>query len=122
MRPSSSVSSRSTSRSSRLDSDTKLASVTRMKAIRIHAHGGPEVLRLDDVPAPAPKAGEVRVRVKAAGVNFIDIYQRKGIYPLTLPYTPGSEGVGIVETAGGGFAVGDRVLWVNQAGSYAEAL
>src|SRR5688572_29626174 len=93
-----------------------------MKAIRIHAHGGPEVLQLDDVPAPSPKAGEVLVGVKAAGVNFIDIYQRKGIYPLTLPYTPGSEGVGVVETAGGGFAVGDRVLWVNQAGSYAEKL
>ena len=93
-----------------------------MKAIRIHAHGGPEVLRLDDVPAPVAKPGEVLVRVKAAGINFIDIYQRKGIYPLTLPYTPGSEGVGIVETAGGGFTVGDRVLWVNQAGSYAESL
>jgi len=93
-----------------------------MKAIRIHAHGGPEVLQLDEVPAPTPKAGEVLVRVKAAGVNFIDIYQRKGIYPLTLPFTPGSEGVGIVETAGGGFAAGDRVLWVNQAGAYAEKL
>jgi len=93
-----------------------------MKAIRIHAHGGPEVLQLDEVMAPAPKAGEVLVRVKAAGINFIDIYQRKGIYPLTLPYTPGSEGVGIVETAGGGFVAGDRVLWVNQPGSYAEML
>ena len=93
-----------------------------MKAIRIHAHGGPEVLQLDEVPVPVPKAGEVLVRVKAAGINFIDIYQRKGIYPLTLPYTPGSEGVGIVESAGGGFVAGDRVLWVNQAGSYADKL
>src|SRR4051812_9179437 len=90
-----------------------------MKAIRVHAHGGPEVLQLDDVPPPVQKAGEVLVRVRAAGVNFIDIYQRKGIYPLALPFTPGSEGVGMVETAGGGFAVGDRVLWVNQPGSYA---
>jgi NADPH2:quinone reductase len=93
-----------------------------MKAIRIHAHGGPEVLQLDDVSAPVPKPGEVLVRVKAAGVNFIDIYQRKGIYPLALPYTPGSEGVGLVATAGGGFADGDRVLWVNQSGSCAEEL
>ena len=93
-----------------------------MKAIRIHAHGGPEVLQLDDVPAPTPKAGEVFVRVKAAGVNFIDIYQRKGLYPVALPYTPGSEGAGVVETAGGGFAAGDRVLWATQAGSYCEQL
>jgi NADPH2:quinone reductase len=93
-----------------------------MKAIRLHAHGGPEVLQPDEVPVPVPQAGEVLVRVKAAGVNFIDIYQRKGLYPVTLPYTPGSEGVGIVETPGGGFVAGDRVLWVTQPGSYCEAM
>lgn len=93
-----------------------------MKAIRIQSHGGPEALQLDDVPAPVPNAGEVLVRVRAAGVNFIDIYQRKGIYPLTLPFVPGSEGVGVVETPGGGFTVGQRVLWVAQPGSYAEQL
>lgn len=93
-----------------------------MKAVRLHAHGGPEVLQLDEVPAPAPKTGEALVRVKAAGVNFIDIYQRKGLYPVTLPYTPGSEGVGVVEQAAGGFAAGDRVLWATFPGSYAEML
>jgi NADPH2:quinone reductase len=91
-----------------------------MRAIRVHAHGGPEVLKLDEVAAPAPQSGEVLVRVQAAGVNFIDIYQRKGLYPMTLPFTPGSEGVGVVETAGGGFAAGDRVLWVTVPGSYGE--
>ena len=93
-----------------------------MKAIRLHAHGGPEVLQLDEVPVPVPKAGEVLVRVKTAGVNFIDIYQRKGLYPVTLPYTPGSEGAGVVEQAGGGFAAGDRVMWATHAGSYSELL
>jgi len=100
----------------------KSVSVAGMKAIRIHAHGGPEVLQLDEVPVPAPKAGEVLVRVKAAGVNFIDIYQRKGIYPLALPFTPGSEGAGVVEQAGGGFAAGERVLWATHPGSYGEFL
>lgn len=93
-----------------------------MKAIRLHAHGGPEVLQVDEVPVPTPKPGEVLVRVKAAGVNFIDIYQRKGLYPVTLPYTPGSEGVGVVEQAAGGFAAGDRVLWATYSGSYCEFL
>ncbi len=93
-----------------------------MRSIRLHAHGGPEVLQLDEVPAPVPKAGEVLVRVKAAGVNFIDIYQRKGLYPVALPYTPGSEGAGVVEQAGEGFAAGDRVLWATHPGGYCELL
>jgi NADPH2:quinone reductase len=91
-----------------------------MRAIRFHTTGGPEVLRLEEVAPPTPKPGEVLVRVKAAGVNFVDIYQRKGIYPLALPCMPGCEGVGVVEAAGGGFAAGDRVLWVAQPGSYSE--
>ena len=91
-----------------------------MQAIRLHTHGGPEVLRLEDVPAPVPQAGEVLVRVAAAGINFIDTYQRAGLYPVTLPCVPGSEGVGVVAQDAGEFKAGERVLWVAQPGSYAE--
>lgn len=93
-----------------------------MKAIRIHEFGGPEVLRLEEVPAPAPGAGQVRVRVEAAGVNFIDTYQRSGAYKVALPYTMGMEGAGIVEAVGDDAptpAKGDRVAWTNIPGSYA---
>ena len=60
-----------------------------MKSIRVHAHGGPEVLRVEDLPVPAPAAGQVLIRIEAAGVNFLDVYHRTGLYPLTLPLTPG---------------------------------
>jgi NADPH2:quinone reductase len=94
-----------------------------VKAIRIHALGGPEVLTCENVPEPAPRAGEAVVRVEAAGVNFIDIYQRTGVYKLTLPLTLGLEGAGTVSAVGAGVGdvrVGDRVAWTSVPGSYAE--
>lgn len=94
-----------------------------MKAIRVRETGGPEVLRLEDVEeAPVPK-GHVRVRVAAAGLNFIEVYQRTGIYALERPYTPGSEGAGAVVAVGEGvrsLTVGDRVASASLLGSYAE--
>jgi NADPH2:quinone reductase len=95
-----------------------------MKAIRVHQTGGPEVLTLEEIAAPEPKAGEVRVRTRAAGLNFIDIYHRTGLYPMPLPFTPGQEGAGEVEVLGegvGGFRPGDRVAWASVLGSYAES-
>jgi NADPH2:quinone reductase len=94
-----------------------------MRAIRVHAHGGPEVMKLEDVPRTSPKAGEALVRVEAAGVNFIDVYNRTGAYPSVLPFTPGAEGAGVVEAVGEGVTSlkpGDRVGSVNLAGAYAE--
>jgi NADPH2:quinone reductase len=82
------------------------------QAIRIHAAGGPEVLKWESVDVPAPGPGEVRVRNTAIGVNFIDTYQRSGLYALTLPSGLGTEAAGVVEAAGPGvqgLAVGDRV-------------
>jgi NADPH2:quinone reductase len=96
-----------------------------MKAIRFDAPGGPEVLRLAEVAKPVPASGQVLVRVEAAGLNFIDVYHRTGLYPLPLPATPGLEGAGVVESLGPGatgFAVGDRVAWSNALGSYAQEL
>lgn len=93
-----------------------------MRAIRVHAAGEPEVLQLEEVPDPHPGPGEVLVRVEAIGVNFIEIYQRTGQYPLPMPTTPGAEGAGVVVAVGEGVstvAVGDRVASVNLAGSYA---
>ena len=69
-------------------------------AMRIHEHGGPEKLRWEDVQVPAPGEGEVRVRNTAIGLNYIDTYQRSGLYPMQLPFTPGSEGAGVVEAVG----------------------
>ncbi len=94
-----------------------------MKAIRIHATGGPEVLRHDDVPQPAPGPGQALVRVAAAGVNYIDTYHRTGLYPLPLPATLGQEGAGTVTAVGRGVVdlkAGDRVAWTGVQGSYAE--
>jgi NADPH2:quinone reductase len=94
-----------------------------MRAIQIKRYGGPEVLELIEVPNPKPGPGEVLVRVRVAGVNFTDIYQRTGTYQSTLPFTPGVEGVGVVEELGSGVTdlmVGDRVGWVMIKGSYAE--
>ena len=94
-----------------------------MKAIRVERTGGPEALRLTDVPSPVPAEGQVRVRVEAAGLNFIDVYQRTGLYPVPLPATPGLEGAGTVLALGPdvkGLAIGDRVAWANAPGSYAE--
>lgn len=94
-----------------------------MKAIRLNSYGGPEALCLEEVPAPAPAAGQALVRVEAAGVNFIDVYQRMGVYKLPLPFTLGQEGAGTVEALGEGVSivnVGDRVAWTSVIGSYAE--
>lgn len=93
-----------------------------MKAIRIHQFGGPEVMRLEEAPTPEAAAGHLLVRVEAAGVNYIDTYQRSGQYKVPLPYTLGLEGAGIVEAVGPGvegFERGARVAWAQALGSYA---
>jgi NADPH2:quinone reductase len=95
-----------------------------MKAIRIHETGGPEVLRYEDTDLGDPGEGEVRVKIAAAGVNFIDIYQRTGLYSITLPFTLGLEAAGVIEAVGPGvteFKVGDHVAYSSQPGAYAEA-
>jgi NADPH:quinone reductase len=93
-----------------------------MKAIRVHQTGGPEELKLDDVPLPEPGPGKARVRLHAIGINFIDVYHRTGLYQLPLPFTPGGEGAGVVTAVGpdAGVAVGDRVAWAGGTGAYAE--
>jgi NADPH2:quinone reductase len=94
-----------------------------MKAIQIHATGGPEVLQLVELPIPEPGPGQVLIRVEAVGVNFVEIYFRKGTYKATLPLTPGSEAAGTVEKLGpgvSGFEEGDLVASVSVLGSYAE--
>lgn len=94
-----------------------------MKAVRVHATGGPEVLRLEDVPVPSPAAGQVLIRIEAVGVNFVDVYHRTGLYPLPLPLTPGREAAGVVERVGEGVTAlqpGDRVVSESVIGSYAE--
>jgi NADPH:quinone reductase len=93
-----------------------------MKAIRITETGGPEVMRLEELPTPEPQAGQILVRVEAAGVNYIDTYQRSGQYKVPLPYVMGLEGAGVVEAAGSGVSgidKGARVAWTNLPGGYA---
>ena len=94
-----------------------------MKAIQITELGGPEKLTLVDIDQPVPGAGEVLVKIEAAGLNFIDTYQRAGLYPIELPFTLGMEGGGTVAAVGPevtGFAVGDGVAYAMTPGSYAE--
>ncbi len=109
-----------------------------MKAILIRQTGGPEVMTVSDVPIPEPKAGEALVKVRASGVNFIDVYYREGRYKAALPFIDGQEGAGVVEQVGDhpdtrtshvpgipgagvtDFKPGDRVAWCNVLGSYAE--
>lgn len=94
-----------------------------MKAIKISRYGGPEVLTLEDAKIDSPKKGQALINIKAAGINFIDIYQRRGTYPVPLPYIPGLEAAGIVESVGEGVKnvkPGDRVAYVHEPGSYAE--
>jgi NADPH2:quinone reductase len=95
-----------------------------VKAIRVHAFGGPEVLQYEDVPDPTPKPGEAAVTIDAAGVNFIDTYQRIGAYKIPLPSVLGQEGAGTVTAVGPGVTavkVGDKVAWTGILGSYAES-
>jgi len=96
-----------------------------MRAIQIDRFGGPEEMHLADVPVGDPGPGEVRVRHRACGINFIDIYHRTGLYPNQLPLVLGTEGAGVVEAVGVGvshLAVGDRVAYAARTpGSYAEA-
>ncbi len=94
-----------------------------MQAIRIHEPGDSSQLKYEEAPIPEPKAGEVRVKVAATGVNFVEIYQRKGWYNVQLPYTPGAEFAGTVDALGAGvseFQVGDRVATAMGMGGYAE--
>lgn len=97
-----------------------------MKAIRVHAFGGPEQLKLEEIPTPKPAAGQILVRVHAAGVNPFDTYMRAGTYAVkpSLPYTPGSDAAGVIEAVGEGIKKvkpGDRVFTANTlTGAYAE--
>lgn len=92
-------------------------------AIRIHRPGGPEVLQWETVDVGDPGPGQVRLAQRAAGLNFIDVYHRTGLYPQSLPFIPGVEGAGVVEAVGDGVdhvAVGDRVAYAGPIGGYAE--
>ena len=94
-----------------------------MKAIRVHAPGGPDALRCEDIERPAPGPGQVLVKIEAAGVNFVDVYQRTGLYKVPLPVTLGQEAAGIVSAVGPGVAapkVGQRVAYASLLGAYAE--
>jgi NADPH2:quinone reductase len=94
-----------------------------MKAIRVEAYGGPENLLYKEVDKPEPKGGEALVKIEAIGVNFIDVYHRTGLYPLPLPFTPGTEAAGTVEAVGPEVAdiqAGDRVAYAMVVSSYAE--
>ena len=93
-------------------------------AIRVHELGGPEVLKLEEVDVGDPGPGQVRLRQEAAGLNFIDVYHRTGLYQQPLPFTPGVEGAGVVEAVGPDVAdlkPGDRVAYGGPVGGYAEA-
>jgi NADPH:quinone reductase len=95
-----------------------------MKAVRIEATGGPEVLQLVDLPTPEPKAGEILIRHQAVGINFIDTYHRSGLYPVKLPSGLGMEAAGVVEAVGDGvtrFSAGDLVAYASgPIGAYSE--
>jgi NADPH2:quinone reductase len=93
-----------------------------MWGIQIEAQGGPEVLTWRELPEPEPGENDVIVEVEAAGLNFIDTYQRSGLYEVALPYVPGLEGAGLVVWTGGAvesLTIGDRVAWPGSPGSYA---
>jgi NADPH:quinone reductase len=94
-----------------------------MKAIRVHRHGGPETLALDEIPEPRAKRGEAVVKIDAAGLNYIDVYFRSGIYKADLPLTLGLEAAGTVATVGEGVThlrTGDRVAYTSVPGAYAD--
>ncbi|HVE01764.1 MAG TPA: quinone oxidoreductase [Sphingomicrobium sp.] len=92
-------------------------------AIRVHELGGPEVLKWEEIEVGEPGPGEVKIRQEAAGLNYIDVYHRTGLYPQPLPFTPGTEGAGVVESIGpdvSGLSPGDRVAYAGPVGGYAE--
>ena len=94
-----------------------------MKAIQVMQTGGPEVLTVVDLPAPTPKANEALIEIKAAGINFIDVYIREGRYPSQLPFIAGQEAAGVVTEVGSdatNIKAGDRVAYCGTPGSYAE--
>ena len=94
-----------------------------MKAVRVHKCGGPEVLTYEDIAVPEPKAGEARVKIEAIGLNYIDVYQRTGLYQLPTPFTLGREAAGIVDAVGPNATevrVGERVAYAMEPGAYAE--
>ena len=94
-----------------------------MYAVRVHSYGGADQLAYENIPTPEPQPGEVRIKGAATGLNFVEIYQRKGLYPNPLPFTPGGEFAGIVEALGEGvteFHVGDRVGTSSGRGGYAN--
>jgi NADPH2:quinone reductase len=93
------------------------------RVIAVHKTGGPDVLRSEDWPVAAPGPGQARIRQTAIGLNFIDTYQRSGLYPLPLPFVAGNEAAGVVEAVGEGVTevqVGDRVCYQGTTGAYAE--
>ncbi len=93
-----------------------------MRAVRVHEYGGPEAMRLEELATPKPGEGQALVRIEAAGLNYIDTYQRSGAYKNPLPYGLGLEGAGVVEAVGPGdttVRAGDRVAWTGVPGSYA---
>ena len=95
----------------------------KIRAIQVRQTGGPEVLDYTEIDAPEPGIGEAAIQIAAAGVNFIDIYHRQGVYPMPLPFVPGREGAGQVIAVGpdtSGVSVGDRVAWLMVPASYAE--
>ena len=93
------------------------------KAIRFHQHGGPEVLRWEEVEVGDPGPGQARIRHRAIGINFVDVYQRSGLYQVPLPAVAGNEGAGVVEAVGEGVTAvkpGDRVAYAGAMGAYCE--
>lgn len=93
-----------------------------MNAVRVHQPGGPEALRFEELPTPSPGPAEALVRLQAVGVNFVDIYQRSGLYKMPMPFTAGSEGAGVVEAVGSEVTdvkPGDRVAYAGVLGAYA---
>ena len=97
--------------------------MTPMKAIQVSHVGGPEVLSLVDLPIPEPKSNEAVVQIKAAGVNFVDVYFREGRYPAQLPFVVGMEASGVITAVGSevkSVKIGDRVAYTGVMGSYAE--
>jgi NADPH2:quinone reductase len=93
------------------------------KAVRYHKQGGPEVLQVDDIQVGDPAQGQVRIRHTAIGVNFVDTYQRSGLYPMQVPAVAGNEGAGVVEAVGAGVTdlkAGDRICYTGLPGSYCE--